>query len=191
MGNLPGAGLPRGYDIVGVIRIRNGLAVFLDPAADLREFLLGELLRQHKFRAVRRHQRFAVLRLIDAAQRLRVVDRRVFLHACKLVVVHKGQPHKGDRRKDRADEDEGRAPPHFPLVPVGDCAEERQHKQRQNVVQRHDNARGRLRQAELVRQNQGDRVVIGLPEGADQEKGKSDKNGTLVVELHIVFSPIS
>ena len=177
-------GLTGGRDVVGVIRVRDGLLVALDLARDLGELLLGELVAQHEGLAVGRLQRRVPLELIDLGERRGIVDLRHVAEVLQLRRVHQREREERRHRDDRAPEDERRAPAARALAPVGDRAEERQHKQRQNVVQRHDHAGQRLRHAEFVRQNQGNRVVIRLPEGADQEKREAHQYGALVVQFH-------
>ena len=91
MRNRLGAGLTRGHDIIRVVRIGHGLAVLLNAAADLREFVLGELFGQDKALPLGGHEGLALLRLIDDGQRRGIVDGSKLLHIGKLMVVHKGQ----------------------------------------------------------------------------------------------------
>ena len=46
---------------------------------------------------------------------------------------------------------------------------------------RHDDAGERLRHAEFVREYLGYNGVVGLPEGADKEKGEADEDGALII----------
>ena len=71
---------------------------------------------------------------------------------------------------------------------VRQSAEQRQHKQSQNVIQSHDHAGQSLVHTEFIGEEHGDGCVIGLPESADQEKGKAHQNGAFIAELHRVSS---
>ena len=106
----------------------------------------------------------------------------------ELCVVHEGQRDQHDRRDQRADDDKRRAAAALAPMLVGDRAEQRQHKQRQHIIQRHDHTRPGLGHTELVGQNQGDRVVVGLPERADEKERKAHKNCAFVIQLHILSS---
>ena len=67
---------------------------------------------------------------------------------------------------------------------VGQSTENRQHKHRQNVIQSHNDTGPGLAHAELVGEDHGDGGVVGLPEGADEEKGKAYQDGAFVIKLH-------
>jgi len=103
----------------------------------------------------------------------------------QLGVVGKGQTHKGHSGHQGSDEDERRTPAAGRAAPVGYGAEQGQHKQRQHIVQRHDKAGPGLGHAEFVRKNQGDGVVIRLPERAYEKKGEAHAYGALVVQFHL------
>ena len=49
----------------------------------------------------------------------------------------------------------------------------------------HDDAAEGLAHAEFIGEDQGDGGVVGLPEGADQEKGEAHADGAFVIEFHI------
>ena len=209
---IPGVGLPRGHDIVRVVRVREGLAVcvLVDVGAfglgeavgegigsavrrsdlavrdgELRrncaEFLLGKQVAQAIVRAVRRFEGGVGFLRVERLHRGRLVDLRDRREVFELRGVGKRQADKDHGGGERADQDKRRAPAETAVAAVGDRAEQRQKEQRQHVVQRHHAAGGGLRQAELVRQNERDRVVIRLPEGADQEKCEADKDRPLIV----------
>ena len=187
--HLPGVGLPGGGHVVGVVGIGDGLAALVgELAADGGEFRLREPLRQHELLAVGRDQLLVRLTFIDGGQGGGIVDPCGVAQMLQLGVVDKAetdQRHGGDQRTHH---DKGRTPSLFVAAFIGNRAEQRQHKQRQHIVRRHDDARPGLAHAELVGQDQGNGVVIGLPEGADQEKGKAHQNGAFVVQLHTRFS---
>ena len=63
-------------------------------------------------------------------------------------------------------------------------AEQRQQKQSEDVVRRHDHAGNAFSHVEGFRENFGDQVVVHLPEGADGQKRETDQYGALGVELH-------
>ena len=56
------------------------------------------------------------------------------------------------------------------------------------VIKGHDNARNRLQESVVVGEDQRNDGIIRLPECRDEEKGKADEDGALVVEFH-KFSP--
>ena len=87
-------------------------------------------------------------------------------------------------RQNGAGAHEGGTAAGLRLAAVGNAAEQGQHKQGQDVIQRHDNAGGGLAQAELAGQRHGDGHIVDLPESADQEEGKADEKGAFVIELH-------
>ena len=186
---LVGVGLARGHDIVRVVVVRHGLALGVcDLTRDGGKFVLGERVLEHERLAVWGLERAVGLLLVHDAQRGGIVDGGGRVDAFQLRIVDERQADERDGRDDRAEDDERRAAAAPAGVLVGDRAEQRQQKQRQNVVECHDDAGPRLRHAELVRQDQRDGVVIRLPEGADQEKGKANADGALVVELHWITS---
>ena len=187
---LPGAGLPRGDDVVRIVGVRDHLAVLRDLAADGGELLERELLAEDELLPRGRDERRAALALIDRLERLRIVDGGDVSDVAELRAVDERERDEQHRCDERTDDDERRAAAAAARAAVADRAEQRQQEQRQNVVERHNHARPRLTHAELVRQNQGNRVVIRLPEGADQEKGKAHQNCAFIVEFHR-FSSIS
>ena len=188
-GRLVGVGLARGHDIVRVVVVRHGLALGgRDLARDGGKLVLREGVLEHERLAVGGLERAVGLLLVHDAQRGGIVDGGGRVDVFQLRIVDERQADERDGRNDRAKDDKRRAAAALAGVLVGDRAEQRQQKQRQNVVERHDDAGPCLRHAELVRQDQGDGIVIRLPEGADQEKGKANADGAFVVELHRVTS---
>ena len=157
---------------------------------DLDEFLPGEHVGKDEFFSLRCLQGRVDLTVVDDLQCGGRVDIRDGGDISHLGIVHKGQSDKGNRRHQSADEDKGRASAQLAVVPIGNRAEDRQHKQGKHVVQGHDRTGGRLGKAKFVGQDQRDGVVVGLPESADEKKGKADKNRAFVVQLHGCFSPI-
>ena len=186
--HLPRAGLPGGHHIVGVVRVGDGAVPVGDLAADGGELLLRELLAENELLTGGGQQRGVLLLLIDGGEGGGIVDGGHAAQVLQLGVVHEGQAHQRHRGDEGADDDEGRPAAAAAGAFVGDVAEQGQQEQRQHVVQRHDDARPRLAHAELVGQDQGDGVVIGLPEGADEEEGEAYHDGALVVEFHSVSS---
>ena len=134
-------GLPRRNDIVGIRRVGDGFAVLRHRlAADGGEFLLRELLPQNEALTAGGQQRGVLLPLIDHGQRRRIVDGGYVLQVPQLGVVHKGQRHQRTGGHQRAYHDKGRPPPLGAGTLVGQMPEQRQHEQRQHIVQRHDDA---------------------------------------------------
>ena len=192
LGDTVGIGLPGRQHIVGVVWVGDGRAVRCrDLRGDGGKVLFGKLIGEDKAPAGGRHQLFVRLRLIDQPQIGGIIHGSAQLEISQLGVVHERQ---GDERyggHQCACYDERCAPTLAMGTAVGDMAEQRQQEQCQHIVQRHDNAGPGLAHAELVGEDQGDRVVIGLPEGADQEKGEAHQNGAFVIEFHDLFSFIA
>ena len=176
--------MPSGYDVVGVIGVGHHLAALLDLGGDGGEFLPAEPLAQNEVLAIRRLERGLIGVVVEHGEPGRVVDLGHRFDILALQIVRKRQADERNAGDDRSHEDERRAPAALARAAVGDGAEQRQKEQRQNVVERHDHAGGSLRHAEFVGENLRYDRIICLPEGADQEKGKSDKDGAFVVELH-------
>ena len=187
-GGVPGAGLAGGDHIVGIIGVGDGLAVLLHLAADPDEFLLGELLAQDELVAAGGQQRLVGLAVVDLLQGGGVVNGGDIGQVPQLGAVHKGQGDEHHGGDEGTHHDEGGAAAPLAPVLVGNGAEQGQHEQGQHVVQGHDDAGPCLAHAEFVGEDQGDGVVIGLPERADQEEGKAHENSPLVVEFHTVSS---
>ena len=186
--HLPGAGLPGGHHVVGVVGVGDRAATVGDLAADGGELLLRELLAQNELLTGGGQQRGGLLLLVDDGEGGGVVDGGHVLQVLQLGVVHEGQADQRHRGDEGADDDEGRPAAVAAGTLVGDVAEQGQQEQRQHVVQRHDDAGPGLAHAEFVGQDQGNGVVIGLPEGADEEEGEAYHDGALVVEFHSVSS---
>ena len=126
-----------------------------------------------------------MLCLVDLCQSGRIIDGGDGADLLELHIVRQRQADKGKRGDDGAIENKGRAAAQLMAAFVGDGAKQREHEQRQDIIQRHDDARGTLGQTELIGQNQRDGVVVGLPEGANQKEGKAYKNGFFVIQLHV------
>ena len=186
--HLPGVELPGRHHVVGVVRVGDGLFIALKLAADGGKVLPGIGLRQGEPLAAGGHQRLVGHAVVNLHQRRGVVDGGHGGDVLQLGVVHEAEGHQGHRRHQCAHQNKGRPPPHFAAAAVRYGAEQGQHKQGQHVVQRHDHAGPALLHAELVGEDQGNGVVVGLPEGADQEKGEAHQYGAFVVEFH-TFSP--
>ena len=186
---LMGVGLTRGHDIIRVVVVRDGLALGIgDLARDGGKLILRKGILEHEGLAVGRLERAVRLLLIDDAQSGGIVDRGSAVEILQLRVVNERQADEGDGGDDCADEDKRCAAAALAGVLIRDRAEQRQQKQRQDVVERHDDTGPCLRHTEFVGQDQRDGVVVGLPERADQEKGKANADGAFVVELHRVTS---
>ena len=183
--DLPGVGLPGGCHIVGVVRVGDGAAVAVgDLAADGGELAFREFPGQHELLAVRGEQLLVRLTFVDGGEGGGIVDIGGSAQMLQLGVVDKAQADQRHGGHQRTQHDEGGAPSAAVGASVGDGAEQGQHEQGQHVVRRHDHAGPGLAHAELVGEDQRNGVVIGLPEGADQEKGKAHQNGAFVVEFH-------
>ena len=137
---------------------------------------------------MRGEQLLVRLTFVDGGEGGGIVDIGGGAQMLQLGVVDKTQADQRHGGHQCAQHNEGSAPSAAVGASVGDGAEQGQHEQGQHVVRRHDHAGPGLAHAELVGEDQGNGVVIGLPEGADQEKGKAHQNGAFVVEFHDAFS---
>ncbi len=147
-------------------------------------------MRRDKCLPVRRQKFFGRGLVVDPLQHGGIVDLRVIADLFKLHAVDDGQPHERGHGDDRPEKDVGRAPPHSALRAVRDRSEKGKHEQSKDIVERHDDARYRLRHAELVGQDQGNDIVVGLPERADQKKRESDADSPLIVQFHLSAPPV-
>ena len=95
-------GLTRGRDVVGVIRVRDGLLVALDLARDLGELLLGEYVAEYEGLAVGRLQRRVLLQLVDLRECGGVVDLRHVAEVLQLRRVYQRERDERRHRDDRA-----------------------------------------------------------------------------------------
>ena len=156
----------------------------LGIGGQLGELLPGVQVCQTVFLALGSLQEGVLLLVIDQLHGSRIVDLAVTLDFGELGVIRHRQQHQENDGEHGAGADEGGTAAALALVPVGNTAKQRQHEQRQNVIQRHDHTGSGLAHAEFAGEGHGNGRVIDLPEGADQEKGKADQNRALVVELH-------
>ena len=108
---------------------------------------------------------------------------------CELCVVDERQAHECGDRNDRADHDVRRALTEARLALIGQRAEDRQHEQREHVIECHNDARPALRHAELIGQDLGDDIVVCLPERADEKESKTDADRALIVQFHRTLRP--
>ena len=134
--------------------------------------------------AVRGHQRVAVAVIIQRFQRLGGIHAAHGGQIAQLHAVRQRQHRQQDGRRQRAKQDEGRALAQAAAAFIRDCAKERQHEQRQHVIQRHDDTAVGLRHAKLIGQDLGDDGVVCLPERADEKEREPDKQRAAVIELH-------
>ena len=158
-----------------------GLFPLLDLAADGGELLLGKPLRKGETRAIGGQEGLVLLLFIDGHQGGGVVDGGDLLNIIELGQVHKAQAHQGHGGNEGAHHDKRGAAALFTVAAVGNSTEQRQQEQGQHIVQSHDDAGPGLGHTEFIGENQGDGIVVGLPKGADQEKGKAHQNRPLVV----------
>ena len=105
-----------------------------------------------------------------------------------IAVVQQGQEVHENHRRRGADEDEGRPAAQLLIAAaVRQRPEEGQQEEGQDIVQRHHRARQGLVHVEGLPQDQGDDIVVHLPEGADGEEGQAHQDRPFVVELHKGF----
>ena len=120
-------------------------------------------------------------------------DERSRLEAGRLggvaVVEQRENVHKDDGAAS-AEEDKGHPLADFCMALIRDGAEERQQKERQNVVRRHDCAGECFVHVEGLREDQRHDAVVHLPERADGQEREADQDGTFAVEFHF-GSPFS
>ena len=101
-----------------------------------------------------------------------------------------------DRQKDHADngqhgshQNKRRPPAQGRTQLVGQHAEQGQEHKGQHVVHRHDHAGPRFPQMKGVLENEGDNIVVHLPEGANGKECQAHKKGTPVIQFHILPPP--
>ena len=166
--------------------IGDGLAYFIsDLGPDGRELFFSIDLGEHEGVAIGSDELFGLFLLVDHCQGLGIIHLGYGGKVGKLHAVHQGQSHEGQGSSNGTDENEGSPASQLMGALVGDSAEQRQHEQGQHVVQRHDETGPGLAHAKLVGQNQGDGVVIGLPESADQKERKADADCTEIIQFHL------
>ena len=102
----------------------------------------------------------------------------------QLGIVHQGQADNGGSSQNGADGNEGGTLAVPGAALVTQCAEQRQHEHRQNVVQSHDHTGPGLVHTEFVGEDNGNGGVVRLPECADQKEGKANQDRALIIELH-------
>ncbi len=158
----------------------------IDDRVALRAQRLRRHVRhqRHRWRPIRPHRDEKQTQHNDERDGLRRARRGV------VAVFDQRQQIHQDHRAARAKQDERHPLADLRVRPVGQRPEERQQKQCENVVRRHDEARDRLVHVERPRQDQRDDVVVHLPERADGEERQTDEDGAPVVELHTA-SPFS
>ena len=109
----------------------------------------------------------------------------------EIAVVQHGQQVHQHHRPGGARQDVGGAAAQFCIGTVGQSPEEGQQEQRQDVVRRHNHAGEGLIQPKRALQDQGNKVVVHLPEGADGQKGQAHQDGAFVVQLQFAHSFLS
>ena len=124
------------------------------------------------------------LLIIDQFHGGGIVDLGVAFNIGKLGVIRQRQQHQENHCQNGAGADEGGTAAAFAFVTVGDAAEQGQHEQGQDIIQRNNNTGSGLAQAEFAGQGHDDGHIVDLPEGTDQEKGEAYQNRALIVELH-------
>ena len=104
-----------------------------------------------------------------------------------VVVRIRQDVHQDDRRR-RAAQNKGHAPSQLRVALVGQLAEEGQQEQRQHVIHGHDHAHQTVLHVEGVLQNQGNHIVVQLPERADGQERKAHQQRPFVVQFHLFSS---
>ena len=99
-------------------------------------------------------------------------------------VGENGQRHHHRDGREGAEQNIGTAAAKAGGAFIGQSAEQRQQKQSEDIVRRHDHAGNAFSHVEGFREDFGDQVVVHLPEGADGQKRETDQYGALGVELH-------
>ena len=105
-----------------------------------------------------------------------------------VAVRQQGKSHHQRHSRQGAKENEGTPPPQAAGAFVRQAAKQGQQEQRQHVVRRHDHAGEAFADAEGLREDFGDQVVVHLPKSTDRKKGKADEDGSFGVELHSIAS---
>ena len=88
-------------------------------------------------------------------------------------------------RRQSAAQNIGSAPAQPAAAPIGQASEQRQQKQRQHIIRRHNGTGEGLVQMEGIGQNQGHQIVVHLPEGTDGQEGKASQNRAAGVQFHM------
>ena len=133
---------------------------------------------------VRRLKGKVAFRFVNLGERRRIINLGSGAEMLQLRIVNKRQPDKADRRSNRADDNKWCAPPARTAASIGNHSEQRQKKNRKDIIQRHYKTGPCLRHSELVRENQRYRIVVGLPECADKKECKAYADRSFVVEFH-------
>ena len=103
---------------------------------------------------------------------------------CRIAVIQqRDQVHQNGRQCSAA-HNERHPPPDAGAGLIGQCAKERQQKQRQYVICRHNSPGEGLVQFKGVGQDQGHHAVVHLPERTDRQKRQAHQNRATVVQLH-------
>ena len=103
---------------------------------------------------------------------------------CRIAVIQqRDQVHQNGRQCSAA-HNERHPPPDASAGLIGQRAKERQQKQRQYVICRHNSPGEGLVQFKGVGQDQGHYAVVHLPECTDRQKRQAHQNRATVVQLH-------
>ena len=100
--------------------------------------------------AIRCFERLVSHAVVKDFKGRRIVDVGNGGNVFKLQSICKREQYKRRRRYDGADEDERRAPPHAVFAAIGNGAEQGEHEQGQDVIERHNDTRISLGHAELI-----------------------------------------
>ena len=133
--------MPRRHDIVGVIRVGNGCAIHLNLRGDGSKVPAREGLGKHELGSVRHFKRCFGNAVVKRLKRCAIINGGHGFDVFELHAVCKGKGDESHGSRNGADEDEGRAPAKAACAFIRNCAEQRKHEKRENVVQRHDDAR--------------------------------------------------
>ena len=107
---------------------------------------------------------------------------------CVVAVGKQGQQkHQADGGQS-TEQDKGAAAAQAGGASVGQPAEQRQQEQSHHIVRCHDGTGNGLVQVKGVRQNQGNQIVIHLPEGTDGQESEAHQDCALGVEFHEMSS---
>ena len=96
--------------------------------------------------------------------------RKIFL----LLTINESKSQQSNGRNNRTNYNKGCSLTTFCFALIRKRTKQRKHKQRKNIIQRHNQAGPTLAHTEFVGKNHGDGSIIGLPECHNQEKGKTN-----------------
>ena len=122
--------------------------------------------------------------MFDAGIRRTQVIERPIAAALGVGIINHGENVHQNRSHGRAHKDKGHTAADGGIHPVAQSAKEGQQHQRKNIIRGHDEAGNRFIEVKGLLEDEGNDVVVHLPEGTDGQKRKTDENRAGIVEFH-------